>query len=71
MTKRFDFEDKLMRVWGTKEDIELVTRRVCDSDDWTDDDIVNILIGISSMHDAKCQELWELFNDMIKSGDIK
>ena len=68
---RFKLEEQIMAAWGTKEDIETVTRRLYNSDDWSVDEIANMLIGITALHDARCNEMFDTFSKLIKSGNIK
>lgn len=63
---RFDLEQAIMAAWGTKEDIELLTKQYLDGPVMSEDDVSNMLIGIAALHDARCQELFKQFEDNIK-----
>lgn len=68
--KKFEMEEKIMTVWGTKEDISLAVRTICDGNP-TEDEVANMLIGIASLHDNRCHELFILFEQMVRDGSIK
>ena len=65
-----DLEDKIMSVWGTVEDIDTFLYRYLDSPagELSEDDIANTLIGIKTLHDQRCQKLWDAFEEVIKSN---
>jgi hypothetical protein len=59
---RFDLEDKIMRVWCTSEDVSLLLRQHLDRETpLTEDEIANALLGIETLHEMRCQELWDCF----------
>lgn len=67
---RFDLEDAIMSCWGTKEDIRLVSERVLEDEELSQDSLVNVLEGIAEMHNMRCKKLFEIFEGMISSGHI-
>ena len=68
--KVHDLEDKIMNVWGTVEDIDTFLYRYLDSpaDELSEDDIANTLLGIKTLHDQRCQKLWDAFEEVLKSN---
>ena len=68
--KVHDLEDKIMSVWGTVEDIDIFLYRYLDSpaDELSEDDIANTLLGIKTLHDQRCQKLWDAFEEVLKSN---
>ena len=49
---RFNLEAEIMCVWNTKDDLESITSRMMDDPDpMSEDDITNVLIGLSELHD--------------------
>ena len=68
--KVHDLEDKIMNVWGTVEDIDTFLYRYLDSpaDELSEDDIANTLLGIKTLHDQRCQKLWDAFEKVLKVG---
>jgi hypothetical protein len=67
---RFDLEEAIMSCWGTKEDIQLVSERVLEDDELSQDSLANVLTGMAEMHDMRCKKLFEIFEEMISSGRI-
>lgn len=60
-------ENHIMSVWSTKEDIDTVLWAVMDKPlPLSEDDLANLLIGIAAMHDARCQQLYETYTNLLK-----
>ena len=63
---RFNLESEIMHVWNTKDDLESITSRMMDDPDpMSEDDIANVLIGLSELHDIRCKKLFNVFEDMV------
>ena len=63
----FDLEAEIMSVWNTKDDLESITSRMMDDPDpMSEDDIANVLIGLTELHDIRCKKLFNVFESMIK-----
>ena len=64
---RFNLEAEIMSVWNTKDDLESITSRMMDDPDpMSEDDIANVLIGLSELHDIRCKKLFNVFETMVK-----
>ena len=64
---RFNLEAEIMNVWNTKDDLESITSRMMDDPDpMSEDDIANVLIGLSELHDIRCKKLFNVFETMLK-----
>ena len=64
---RFNLEAEIMSVWNTKDDLESITSRMMDDPDpMSEDDIANVLIGVSELHDIRCKKLFNVFETMVK-----
>ena len=64
---RFNLEAEIMNVWNTKDDLESITSRMMDDPDpMSEDDIANVLIGLSELHDIRCKKLFNVFETMVK-----
>ena len=64
---RFDLEEQIQNVWQTKEDLEAVTERILeDTVFMTADQISNVLIGISELHETRMWKLWNVFETMVR-----
>ena len=69
---RFQLEEFIQQVRQTKEDLDNLMWKICDDPvGHTEDDLHNCLIGISEMHDIRCNRLMDCFEEMLKSGTIK
>ena len=63
----FDLESEIMSVWNTKDDLELITSRMMDDPDpMSEDDIANVLIGLTELHDIRCKKLFDVFEAMLR-----
>ena len=68
---RFNLEAEILSVWNTKDDLNAITGRMMDDPDpMTEDDIANVLIGLSELHDIRCKKLFEVFETMVKEKCI-
>ena len=65
-----DLEDKIMSVWSTADDIDTLLYRYLDSpaEQLSEDDISNTLIGIKTLHDQRCQKLWDSFEKVLANN---
>jgi len=64
---RFDLEEQIQNVWQTKEDLDAVTERIMESTVFmTSDQISNVLIGLSELHETRMWKLWQVFETMIR-----
>ena len=69
---RFNLEAEIMSVWNTKDDLNAITSRMMDDPDpMSEDDIANVLIGLSELHDIRCKKLFRVFETMIKEKIFK
>ena len=66
---RFNLEAEIMSVWNTKDDLNAITSRMMDDPaPMTEDDIANVLIGLSELHDIRCKKLFNVFESMVKNN---
>jgi hypothetical protein len=65
---RFDLESAIQTVWHTKDDLELITQRIVDDPDgpMTEDELTNVLIGLSELHEIRCKRLFGVFETMLR-----
>ena len=66
---RFNLEAEIMTVWNTKDDLESITSHMMDAPDgtMTEDQLTNVLIGLSELHDIRCKKLFNVFENMVKN----
>ena len=67
-----DLEDKIMSVWRTCEDLDTFLYRYLDSPagEMSEDHISNTLLGVKTLHDQRCQKLWDAFEEVLKSNRV-
>ena len=70
---RFNLEEEIQNVWHTKDDLDAIAERVYDDPDgpMTEDQIGNVLIGLSELHDIRCKKLFNVFESMVKADCFK
>ena len=68
MKTRFDLEDMLMKCWHVTDDIALVADMVGDMDIKAEDQdkLMNVLIGLKELYNARYNAMFVVFEDMVK-----
>lgn len=68
---RFEFEQQLMECWNVTSDIKTVSKYLMDAplETGREDKIANMLIGIEALYNAKFEELFRQFEQMVKTTD--
>ena len=61
---RFNLETEIQNVWHTKDDLDVITEKFLD-EMLTADEVGNLLIGLSGLHDTRCRKLFLIFETMI------
>jgi hypothetical protein len=68
---RFELEDAMSDVHQVGEDIETMIYAIGDSPiKHTEDQLLNMLIGIKQLHETRYQKMWNVFEQLIKKGII-
>ena len=68
---RFDLEDAMSNLHQMGEDIETIIYAIGDSPvKHTEDQLLNMLIGMKQMHETRYQKMWNIFESLIKNGTI-
>jgi hypothetical protein len=68
---RFDLEDVLSQLQQVGDDIDTVIYAIGDSAvKHTEDQLLNMLIGIKQLHDTRYQQAWSVFETLIKDKVI-
>ena len=71
MNNRFDLEEAISDVFTTNEELETLLYRVGDSPVApTEDEIMNILIGIIALNKVRYEKLWNTFECLTANGVI-
>lgn len=69
---RFDLEDLISRAWSTKEDIDLFVEMYSDGETpMTEDEVANIMIGLSHIHNMRMQQLEDCVKQLVEQGKLK
>jgi hypothetical protein len=62
MNPIIDLESAIMVAWQTSEDIDLLFRHYGDAPrPMTEDEVMNALLGIKTLHDMRCEALMEKY----------
>jgi steroid 5-alpha reductase family enzyme len=62
MNDKIDLEDAITSVWAVKEDIDLFLWRYADHPNvMTEDEVWNMVAGISNILDLRCEKLWDTY----------
>ena len=68
---RFELEDAMSDLHQIGEDIETIIYAIGDSPiKHTEDQLLNMLIGIKQLHDTRYQKMWNTFEQLIQNGTI-
>ena len=68
---RFDLEDAMSQLYNMGDDIDTILHAYMDSKvQCTEDEMANMLIGVKTLHNARYQKMWQVFEDLIKNGTI-
>ena len=71
MNDRFDLEEAISEVFTTNEELETLLYRIGDSPVTpTEDEILNIIIGIMELNKVRYEKLWNTFEALIAKGVI-
>ena len=65
---QFDLEQEILRIWGLKEDIDLLMEKHMDSPTpMTEDEISNALLALSQITDLRCSKAFDTFEKWVKA----
>ena len=64
---RFNLEEEIQNVWNTENDLDTILYRIMDAKDGppSEDDVVNMLLGLKEIHKSRCIKLWDVFETMV------
>jgi len=69
---RFDLEEAMSNLHQIGEDIETIMYAIGDSPiKHSEDQILNMLIGMKQMHETRYQKMWNIFENLIANKTIK
>ena len=68
---RFDLEEAISEVFTTNEELEVLVYRIGDSPVTpTEDELLNMLMGIQELNKVRYEKLWNTFETLIANGVI-
>ena len=68
---RFELEDAMSNLSLVGEDIDTIIYAIGDCPiKHTEDQLLNMLIGMKQLHDTRYQKMWDTFEQLIKNGTI-
>ena len=71
MTNRFGFEQKIMQCWSVVEDIKTLNEQLQDfPGTMTHDQVANYLLGLETIYQVKFEQLFNMFEQMIREKKI-
>jgi len=71
MINRFTLEEQIMNCWRVVDDIKTLNARFQDKGDLSTDQVANYLLGLETIYEVKFEHLFEMFETLIKQGNIK
>lgn len=60
---RFDFEQEILGCWNITSDLDVLLQAI--DREASEDEIMNIIIGLKALYDQKFQTLFETFEGMV------
>ena len=68
--KVHQLEDKIMKVWGTADDLDVVADWISEStkEGFSVDELLNMIIGIRALHEHKSKMLFRDFEKLLASN---
>jgi hypothetical protein len=71
MTDRFELEEAITDVFTSNDELETLLYRIGDSPVTpSEDEVMNILIGIIALNKVRYEKLWNTFEALIANGTI-
>jgi hypothetical protein len=70
---RFDLETAIMSAWNTSEDIDLIFHNTdnLELNAKDCDNLQNQLLGLKHINDLRMARVWDVFEELIKQGELK
>lgn len=65
---RFDLEQEIMKCWNVTDDLDVFLHAYLDGPEMSEDDVANVILGLSSLYKIKFEKLWNTFEQLLKNG---
>ena len=62
---RFDLEESIMDAWRTSDDLDLIIKTMYDNEPISEDETMNLLMGLSALHNARSKKLFDVYEQLI------
>lgn len=66
---RFTLEQDIMSAWNIIEDLNLFADNIADKD-MSVDDLMNRVMGLSNIYEARFQKMFDTFEKCVKNGSV-
>jgi len=66
LSERFELEQQIMNCWSVVDDLDTLFEEVCENDEFTQDQISNILLGLKELYQLKFEKLFRQFEQSIR-----
>lgn len=66
---RFDLEQQILNCWNITDDLDVVIEAVTESN-LSQDDIVNLLLGIRGLYHLKFEKCFETFEELVSTRQL-
>jgi len=71
MYDRYDLEEAMGEMLATQNDIETLLYAIGDSPTkYSEDEMLNVLIGIKQLNETRYDKMWHIFEQLIKDKKI-
>ena len=71
MSNRFDLEEAMSEMAQLSSDIDTIMYAYADAPiGATQDEMLNMLIGVKQLHEARYQKMWGIIEELIKNGTL-
>jgi hypothetical protein len=68
---RFDLEEKIQQIDSIEQELQLLLYSIGDSPTRSsEDELMNMVIGMQQLHKKRYEQLWNCFEDLVKDGTI-
>ena len=68
---RFDLEEKIQQIDSIEQELQLLLYSIGDSPTRSsEDELMNMVIGMQELHKKRYEQLWTCFEDLVKDGTI-
>jgi len=69
---RFKLEECIQSLYQVNEDMNAMMHKEFDTEEsLTEDQKMNIVIGMMELHKLRCDATWKCMEELIKQGDLK